>query len=299
MLFFILIFSNPLFGESHQLERLNFYPEVQAYARGYYQYEMLSITTPQERIMEKNIRNYKNVFYFEYAWKFPQFFLGVGGAYEIATESATNYGIASNRRYNSQDFKEPIVFMKTRLRDQKKDRGNIDLHISFSDNFGTREIGKSSANRSNGRNIFGLNLSHGFMEEDAWEFQNSLLYNFYDEGEEHDHFSDRRFSLGSYSILNYLFRGQYQVNEWAFLYAGFGIEYRTIQKIRDRTEGNREIQAGTGSVFTVGGKKPLSEWSVLEMFYEFKRFSYFVKGVENFDGVASQHSIGVQYIYGF
>ena len=283
---------------SHELERINFYPKVKAYVKIDYSYQTHFISTPNNTLKSSEVRNYKNTFNTTYAYKLDWFFLGTTVYYEVASESAANYGIPSKKRYSSQGFKEPEFFLKTRLREQHNDKGNIDLYLSFSDSYGTREIGKSSANRLNGGNTLTARINHG-MHENKWEFSNDLEYTFFDEGEEQNDFTKMMHDLGSYNIFNYLFLAQYQVNPWLFLNSGIGIEYRTVQEISERVGEKREIQEGTGSLFRLGVKRPLSEWSLVEFRYELRRSSYFVNGRTSFDGDTSQNSFLLSFIQGF
>lgn len=298
-LLMVIFLIPPSYAKSkHELERINFYPRVKAYIQAGYSYQLNIITTPREEIDDEIIRNYRNLFHLEYAWKFPWFFLGARIGYAVVSESAANYGIASKKRYESQDFTEPTIFAFSRLREQKDEKGNIDLGFAFSDNYGTKEVGESSSNRLEGRNIYHTSISHGYLEED-WEFKNSLLFQFYDEGTEANSFTDQAYNLGPYNIFTYLFTGQYTLKERVFSYASIGVEYRTSQKIKSGDD-KREIQQGTGSIFQVGIKRSFNDWAVAELGYEYKRSSYFVHGKsENFDGDASQHRFLVSFKYGF
>ncbi|MCM2350562.1 MAG: hypothetical protein NDI69_11130 [Bacteriovoracaceae bacterium] len=282
----------------YELERINFYPKVKAYAKLEYFYQTLFITTPNNTLNSSEVRNYKNTFTTTYAYKLDWLFLGTTVSYEVATENAANYGIPSNERFSSQGFKEPAFFFKTRLRDQHNDKGNIDLYLSYSDSYGSREIGKSSANRLNGGNILTSRITHGIHEYE-WEFCNNLEYSFLGKGEEQNDFTNIKHYLGSYNIISYFFLAQYQVNSWLFLNSGIGIEYRTVQEISDQLGEKREIQEGTGSLFRVGIKRPLSEWSLAEFSYELRRSSYFVNGISTFDGDSSQNSFLLSFIQGF
>lgn len=283
---------------SYELERINFYPKVKAYSKIDYSYQTYFISTPNNTLKSSEVRNYKNIFNTTYAYKLDWLFLGATIFYEVASESAANYGIPSKNRFSSQGFKEPAFFLNTRLREQYGDQGNIDLYVSFSDTYGTREIGKSSANRLNGGNTLTVKINHG-MHEGEWEFSNNLEYTFFDEGEEQNDFTKIKHDLGSYNVFNYLFLAQYQVNPWLFLNSGIGIEYRTVQEISDRLGEKREIQEGTGSLFRLGAKRPLSEWSLVEFRYELRRSSYFVNGRTSFDGDSIQNSFFLSLIQGF
>ncbi len=282
----------------YELERINFYPKVKSYAEVNYSYQTHFISTPNNTLRSSEVRNYKNIFNLTYAQKLKWLFIGTTVSYEVASESAANYGISSKDRFSSQGFKEPAFFLKTRLRAQHEDKGNIDLYLSFSDSYGSREIGKSSANRLNGGNSFTARINHG-MHENEWEFSNNLDYTFFDEGEEHNEFTKIKHDLGSFSIFNYFFVVQYRINPWLFLNAGVGVEYRTVQEISDRLGEKREIQEGTGSRFQLGIKRPLSEWSLVELRYELRRSSYFVNGKSSFDGDSIQNSIFLSLIHGF
>lgn len=296
---FILFFCQIIKAQTRSgLERINFYPAVQAYLISSYANQNLLITTPRNAVDDSEIRNNRNIFSFSYGYHFKKFFLGTNVIYEVASESAANYGLSSPKRYSSHGFKEPAIFLLTRLREQSGTTGNIDLFLSFTDSLGAREIGGSTANRLHGRNTVSAMISHGMLEE-KWEFRNALQWIFFDEGEEHNKFQEKQFRLGSYNLIKYAFTGQYQFNPWLFFTASAEFEYRTVQKIREESGTNREIQAGTGSIFCVGAKKPLGEWSVIEVKAELERHDYFVLGENNFDGKVIQTTYTLSYIQGF
>lgn len=280
------------------LERINFFPDVRAYARSEFQNENLLITTPQNAVNDSEVRNNRNIFSGSYAHRLNNVFLGLTLFYEIASESAANYGIPDVKREKSNGYREPMLFLLSRLREQKGTTGNIDAYIAFSDSWGAREVGGSTSNRLNGSNILTVRISHGMLE-DRWEFKNAFIYVSYDEGEEHNKFTHTKYEIGSLNVFRYAFTGQYEVDPWLFLNASAEFEYRTVQKIFDRQGERREIQAGTGSIFRIGAKKPLSEWSVLEASAELKRYDYFVQGDTNFDGKATQTAYSIAYIHGF
>lgn len=297
-LFFTLCISH-LHAETQKgLERINFFPDVKAFARGEYQNQNLLITTPQNAVNDTEVRNNKNIFSGSYAHRLDNIFLGVKVSYEIVSESAANYGIPSVERESSQGYSEPMIFLLSRLREQTGSTGNIDAYVAFSDSWGAREVGGSTSNRLNGHNIFIATVSHGMLEG-KWEFKNSLSYYYSDEGEEHNKFTHTNYRIGSLNVFKYSFTGQYEINPWLFVNASAEFEYRTVQKISDQMGERREIQAGTGSIFRLGAKKPMNEWSVLEASAELKRYDYFVQGDTNFDGKASQVTYTLSYVYGF
>ena len=298
---FILLLGQEVIAKTEKgLERINFFPNVKAYAAFEFHNQNLLITTPKNAVNDTEIRNNRNLFAASYGHRVDNVFLGLTGFYEIASESAANFGIPSNKRSNSQGLKEPAIFFLSRLRQQKGTTGNIDFYLSFTDNWGAREVGGSTSNRLNGFNILQARLSHG-MHEDLWEFRNRFSYTFHDEGEEHNKFTKGRYDIGSFNVFCYSFTGQYEYNPWLFLNATAEFEYRTIQKISSRREadGKREIQAGTGSIFRIGAKRPLNDWSVVELNAELKRYDYFVQGDNNFDGKAIQTTYSLSYTHGF
>lgn len=293
------ILTSKLYAQAtKELERINFYPKVNTFFRAEFIYQTLTITTPQNALNEKEIKNYQNSFSFTFGHKLRWFFLGLTALYEIASESAANYGLPSDNRYSSHDFRDPELFLNSRLLEQTNEHGNIDLYLSFSNSLGAREIGRSTANRLNGANIFVSEISHG-MRQQAWEFKSSLKYTFLSEGQENNDFTQKEYKLGSYNTLTYFFMTQYQINAWLFINGGFGFEYRTVQKIKSSLDDKSEIQEGTGSIFRLGMKKPLNENSLVELNYQLKRTSYFVKGISNFDGDSLQNNLSLSYIKGF
>lgn len=293
------LFISHLHAETQKgLERINFFPDVKAFARMDYQNQNLLITTPQNAVNDSEVRNNKNIFSGSYAHRLDNIFLGLKVSYEIVSESAANYGIPSVERQSSQGYSEPTFFLLSRLREQAGTTGNIDAYISYSDSWGAREAGGSTSNRLNGFNILTAAISHG-LHEDEWEFRNALTYVFYDEGEEHNKFTNNNYQIGSFNFFRYSFTGQYEMNPWLFVNASAEFEYRTVQKISDKMGERREIQAGTGSIFRLGAKKPMNEWSVLEVSAELERYDYFVQGDTNFDGKATQVTYTISYVYGF
>lgn len=295
----LLIFQSQLQAQtSKELERINFYPNAKAYLRTDYSHQILRIDTPQKQINTKEVQNFSNIFSLTYAYKFKYLFLGVKNFYESASESAVKYGIPENNQYQSQGIKEPELFILTRLRKQKKDKANIDLYVSYVESFGSREIGESSANRLNGGNIFTINASHGLLDEE-WEFRNSFQYVHFYKGEEHNNFTEKKYDLGGYGLLTYLFMGQYAVGSLSYLNTAIGIDYRSVQKISDRDSDKRELQAGTGTVLYLGYKRLLGTWTLAEFMYGIRRNSYFVKNTENYDGLQTQHTFLLSLIQAF
>jgi hypothetical protein len=298
-LLFLFIFYQTLYAESDNgLVRINFYPKVKSYLIADYSYQNLHISTPKNAIDEKSVRNYRNILNLTYAFKFKPFFLGTHLSYEMASESAATYGIPSNERYNSQDFHQPSFFLNSRLREQASSTGNIDLYLSFAPRIGPREVGGSGSNRLSGKEKYQIRISHGLLEDD-WEFKNSFEYSFFADGDEENSFTNKNYLLESYNLFRYSFTGQYEINPRLYLNASAAFEYRTIQKIYDRQDERREIQAGTGSIFRLGLKKSLSSWSVLEFSSELERYNYFVSGDTNLDGALTQWTHTLSFIQGF
>ena len=292
------IFSQVAIAQSEKgLHRINFFPDVKAYFSASYHNRNLLITTPENAVNDSEVRNNQNLFSATYAYRFDQIFLGIIGAYEIASESAANFGIPDTERKSSQGYREPSLFLLHRLRKQSGTTGNIDLRLSFTDSWGAREVGGSTSNRLNGHNILNAEISHGMLE-DLWEFKNQLAYMFIDEGEEKNDFVDMSFETGSFNVFEYSFTGQYELNPWLYINAAAAFEYRTVRKIYGNM-GRREIQAGTGSVFKLGVKRPLGEWSVIAADAQLKRYDYFVQGETNFDGKATETTLGISYLQGF
>lgn len=298
-----IILSFPLQAQSqlkHQLERLNFFPEADAYTQFRYEYERLDIETPIETVMTKEVKNYTNSVVATYAHRFGRkYFIGVNGYFEQASENAVTYGIPLRRRFTSKGVREPELFTIYRLRHQREARGLIDLYFSYSPSIGKREIGGDDVSRFNGRDIMRLYLSHGLWEGE-WEFKTALGLNYFGKGEEKNTFADRNFELENYYVLNFQFYGQYTVNSWLFTYASVGLNYTSLEIIREAKEPKREIQAGTGSIFELGFKKPLNRWSLIELGFQFNRYEYFVKGdTDNLDGEARRQRVWLSYRHAF
>lgn len=285
-------------GTFQELHRLNFFPASQAYLRLDYTYQNLEIETPRILFNQSSVRNYLNIFDLSYAFNWRGTFFGTKLKYEVTSLSAANYGIASSKRYTAQGFGSPEFFFLSRLRPQTGETGNIDLFFSFTPGLGPREIGKRSAERFEGRDIFQFRLSHGLREE-SWEFRNQLGTRYFSEGKETNSFTENKYILRPYALFRYSFTGQYQARDWLYIFAGASFEYRTVQKIVSPTEDERKIQAGTGSIFNLGVKKPLDDWSVVELGVELERYSYFVVDESNFDGQATDAKYSVSFIRGF
>lgn len=286
----LVLFTTQIYAQTKtQIERINFFPEADAFAKFSYQYERLRIDTPQNTVMAKEVKNYKNTLSASYGHRFTRNLIaGLSLFLEEASENVVYYGIPLKRRFSSVGPKEPELFMIYRLRRQEEDKGLIDLYSSFSPKGHNREIGNKQAARWNGRNIFNIGLSHGMWEEE-WEFRSSLEYIYYAEGQEKNDFANESYTLENYSDVIFNFKTQYRYSRWLFFFGTFGVEYHTTQKIKQPGNAEREIQAGTGSVFQLGVKKPLGDWSVLELNYVLKRNDYFVKATaNNLEGESAQ-----------
>ena len=301
-LLFILLTLGPFastWAQEHlekELERINFFPNTDAYLTTSYAHKQLHIETPQESLDTKSVTNLSNTLELTYAQKVAnKAFVGINLYLEEASENGVKYGVPIRRRFTSYGFKEPEIFATYRLKHQKVDKGLFDLHLAFSPSFGQREIGNDHANRLNGRNIAKLALSHGFWEE-AWEFQTKLGLTYFDEGEEQNHFNDLIYDLRSQKDVKLKFTSQYRLTHWWFVYAGVGIVYYGSQVVVERGGMKREIKAGTGSEFALGVKHTLDSWSLVEMNYGLTRYDYFVKAdAANLEGDAVEHSIGLAY----
>lgn len=282
LLILVLFIPFQLFAQTKtQIERINFFPETDAFGRISYQYENLKIDTPQNTVQVKEVNNYKNILSSSYAHRFSRnLFLGLNISLEEASENAVFYGIPLKDRFSSVGLKEPELFMIYRLRRQEEGKGLVDLFLSYSPSMHEREIGNANAARWNGRSIFNAGLSHGMWEEE-WEFRSSLEYIYYSEGEEENNFTDERYTLENYSDVIFNFRTQYRSSARFFIFGTIGVEYHTTQEINQPGGGEREIQAGTGSVFQLGIKRTLGDWSVIEMNYLIRRNDYFVKATAN------------------
>ena len=301
-LFLLLSFSALAHSESKNLERLNFFPNTKAYAIFKLVNQTAEIETPEQAVMTKKINNFSNALSIDYAYKIhPKVFLGIIGTYEAASDNALRYGVALRERFQSQGFKEPEVYVLSRLREQGEDQGLIDFFMSFSNALGAREIGNDqSRQRFNGRNIFKASISHG-MKEDQWEFKTALNFTHNGEGEEFNHFDDQTYDINSSQNFEFHFSSQYQFDEKIYAYGSIGVIYRGDEGTKSRgTNEKREIQSGTGSVFTLGGKYTLSKWSFLQLQLYYMRTEYFIKGTtSNFDGRAEIGEAALSYVQAF
>lgn len=300
--YFIIIFiSLKLHAQTKtEIERINFFPEADAFMAVNYQYNILKINTPQNTVGTKSVSNYKSLLAISYAHKFSRkMFIGLTGFLEEASENGILYGIPTKRRFSSFGPKEPEFFTIYRLRFQQKNKGLVDLFASFSPKKGTREIGSENADRWNGRYISRVGLSHGMWEEE-WEFRSSIEYVYYGEGEEENKFSGGLFVLENYSDFIFNFKAQYRINKWLFAFGSVGVEYHTDQEINEPGGEERVILAGTGSVFQIGIKKPLGEWSSMDLSYVLKRNDYFVKGpANNLEGDLRSETLSLNYVTAF
>lgn len=283
-----------------EIERINFFPKADAFAEARYHYEKHKIKTPQTSVNTKEVNNYSNLLSISYAHKMSRkLFLGLTGMFEEASENAVVYGIPLRRRFNSLGPKEPLIFGLYRLREQENTKGLVDLYASFAPDGGAREIGKDKANRLRGRHLLHIILSHGMWEDD-WEFRSSLDYLYWGEGEERNSFLGRKFTLEDYYNLSFHFKTQYRLNRWLFTSFSIGAVYHSTQTILDTNNGRRQIQSGTGSVFELGLKRPLSDWSLLELNYVIKRNDYFVKSSDvNLDGEEKVQRLILKLVHAF
>ncbi|MBA2405094.1 MAG: hypothetical protein H0V66_10020 [Bdellovibrionales bacterium] len=274
---------------SRELERLNFFPNADAYLIAQYDHVRLNIETPFEEIQTKEVNNYYNLFTLTYAQHVSRkMFLGLRGTFEQSSENAASYGVPVRRRFTGMGFKEPEIFTQYRLRFQKEEKGLIDLYLGYSPLLGKREVGGSDAKRLNGRDILTIGLSHGLWEEE-WEFKSALNFRFFGEGKEENSYAEGSFQLESYYMINFQFHTQYRINPKLYTFGSVGFNYTSIEVISGGTFGRREVQAGTGSLFELGLKRTLGDWSLLELSYNLHRYDYFVKGETfNLDGDAIQ-----------
>jgi hypothetical protein len=277
----IFIFSKAIAQTDTELERVNFFPDTDAYLISSYGYEKLEIETPQSTVSTKKVNNYFNVINLSYAQRIHRsVFAGVGAHFIQSSENGVRYGLPIKKRFNSLGFREPDVYLIYRIRPQTNDKGVIDLNLSYSPKLGNREVGKSNANGLNGRNILKSILSHGLLEDD-WEFKSAFGFTYYAEGEEKNSFTKKMYDLEKYWDLSFKFTSQHKLNNWLYAYGTVGVIYQTTQDVIERGGQTRELQAGTGSFFEVGMKKPLGKVSIIELIYNLKRNDYFVKGLSN------------------
>ncbi len=279
------------------IERLNFFPDSDAYLSVNFDHQELDIETPKESGQSKGVNNFANRLSGMYAQRVSRkMFLGAQLAYEEASENAVVYGIPARKRFRSSGFVDPAIIATYRLRFQKETRGMIDLHFYVSPSLGRREIGESATTRLNGRDLLRLGLSHGFLE-DRWEFQNMLEYEYFSAGREDNKFLRASFDLESSWQLRYNFTTQYELSSDYDLFATFGLVYRSQERIRSATEDMREIRSGTASLYGVGIKRPLSEWTMIEGKYSLRREEYFVRSAaSNLDGTSTSQTFTLSYV---
>lgn len=300
LLYLLTFLSYPLTAQTIGLERINFLPDTDAYGKVGYQYSSIHIDTPKNTTKKKEVHNISNLLYGEYAHRFGRkFYAGLRFFYEEASENSVIYGVSLPRRFSSHGVKEPELILKYRLKDQSGPSGLIDLNFAFSPKGGRREIDRDNSNRLNARNILKLKLSHGLLEEE-WEFKSTFGFNYLGRGVEENSEEGMDYTLEAYREFSFDFMAQYRATEWLLVNAGVGVIYRGTQDVFDESRARREIQAGTGSLFLLGLKKPLSEWSLIELNYSLLRRDYFVKGVtSNLEGDESLQAIELAYTMAF
>jgi hypothetical protein len=302
-LYFSVLHSSIAWSQDHlskQLERINFFPESDAYLDMGYKHQRLNIETPQDSVLTKEVKNHANLIHAAYSQRMARkMFLGARLFFEQASENGVMYGVPLRRRFDSAGFKEPEVFMTYRLRHQRDDRGLIDFHASYSPYMGLREIGNQKANRLHGRSMLKAAISHGLWEEE-WEFRTWLGINYFGQGKERNDYSGSSFKLRPYREGEFIFSSQYRISPWLFVYGSIGIIYTGIEKISEKNGIKREIKAGTGSRFELGIKKPLNPWSLVELGYALRRNEYFVKSDEaNLEGDVIQQQLLLSYKMAF
>jgi hypothetical protein len=298
-----LILIRSAWSQGHlakHLERINFFPETDAYLDLGYEDQRLNIETPQNSVLTKEVKNHSNLFKLAYAERLARkIFVGARLHFEQASENGVTYGVPQRRRFDSVGFKEPEVFLTYRLRDQNETHGLIDFHASFSPYMGPREIGNPKANRLRGRSTLKTALSHGLWEEE-WEFRTWLGLNYFGQGKEHNDYRQSRFELNPFMEAEFIFSSQYRLNPWLFVYGSVGIIYSGIEKVSEKTGLRREIKAGTGSRFDLGMKKPINQWSSLELGFSLRRNEYFVKSDDaNLEGNMLQQQLKLNYKMAF
>ncbi|WP_408095996.1 hypothetical protein ACJVC5_13215 [Peredibacter sp. HCB2-198] len=296
------MFTFPIWAQTKfQLERLNFFPTSKAYAIVSYQYELTDVDTPKQTTQTNEIKNYSNSGRLDYGHKLARDkILGIRATYTQTSENALRYGIPLRSRFNSRGMSEPEYYFIYRMRNQTEKNGNIDLVVTYLDNWGSREVGNNQAYQEyHGRNIISLGLKHGKKEEE-WEFQTSLDFTYYDEGEEENAYTDKSYQLQSLRTYGLTFGSQYQASEWLYFHGSIGVIYRETETISDNEGDVREIQAGSGSVFSLGIKVPLSDWNLLHLHGNYSRNEYFVKGTGfNLDGRMQTTLINLSFIQAF
>lgn len=286
---FLTLLSFKTFASTQEknLESLNFYPNSKAYLIGAYQNQTVEIDTPEREIQTKKVNNFSNLISIDYAYKVhPKFFLGISGTYESTSENALRYGIGLKNRYNNHGYHEPKLFVLTRLREQSEDKGLIDFYLSYSDTLGSRQSGPDTGmDKYNGRNILIAKISHG-KKEDEWEFRSSFIFTFNGEGKEHNNYDNANYLIQASQNYEANFGVQYQLQDLWYLNGSIGVIYRGDENIRSKSSSDkRQVQAGTGSIFSGGAKYMLSPWTVLQAQLVFMRSEYFVKGsMSNLDG---------------
>jgi hypothetical protein len=285
--------------ESYDLQRINFLPETTSYADLSYRYSFRSIEAPTSQINTKELKETANLINFTYGHKVqPRTLLGLNLAYEESSESGVRYGVATSRRFSSQGLVNPELFVIHRLRSQKKTRGLIDLKALFSKGMHRREIGTNTASQFQSRDNFSLALSHGLLEN-QWEFRSSLKFSYFGEGAEKNVFTNSKAELGPYAEYLFDFTTQYEISSQWYVNAMAGFLYRSSQNIQEDNGLNRELQAGTGSIFGVGAKYLMASATVISLDYSVYRNDYFVLSSINFDGDELAQTIEIKLTRGF
>ena len=303
----MMVLSSPVIfaqdADTFELERLNFFPRSKSFFYSMYEHQSQDIDASRTSAStrSKSLQTNINVLSASYAYNVhKKAFVGLALTYEEASDNGLKYGLSNPKKFHSRGFREPEIFSIIRLREQRDDKGLIDLYLSYSDTLGSREIGNNSANRLNGKNIYNATLSHGLYENE-WEFKTSLQFKYYDEGEESNGFNKMTYDLGSYTDSIFKFQAQYQLDFWCYVNAGIGFTYRGIQKVNDRQGDKREIQGGTGSLFELGFKFPVIKTMLAQINYQIYRDDYFVKSSTNtnFDGKENNQNISINIVQGY
>ena len=292
-----LFISDLAFTHDRGVERINFFPDAESWLIASYSHTRLEIETPEATVKTKEVHNHYNLLTLAYAHRFShKLFAGIKFGYEEASENVATYGLPLRRRFTSTGFVNPELFLNYRLRSQKKDRGNFDAHLAIVPTMGSRKISKTPMNRFSGRNSIRMHASHGFLEE-QWEFQNLVGATLNSEGPEENEFSRFNFTLESSYIIDYAFTTQYAIQENLFLSGTIGIVYRLKEVLRQSTAGEREHRSGTGSLFRLGVKRKISDWSLIDFGYSLHRSEYFIEAdTFNLNGDSTSHKFQLNYV---
>jgi hypothetical protein len=281
------------------LERLNFLPACRYVSEFSFGYEASDLNAKSPSSSTESINQSTNGMTLSQGFLInKRLYVGAWIEYESSVESGAKYGFSDFSRFRSEGFREPTFFSKYRLQEQSEEKGIIDLFLSASYGMDSREVMRDGSNRLNGRHLVNLGLSHGRIE-DRWEFKSSLNILYSSSGKEINQKSKSTSDISSSIDYRFSFSAQYELKGQSFLYSVIGFEFRGKEKIDSSQNGNREIQSGSGTRFSFGGKKFLRSNLLVDLSYHYSKREFYIKSSPSFDGEESVQSVVGKLVLGF